>query len=101
MGGMTDAQERISAEQTKRRILYVLHMGLTELRLLARQPERGEQAEYLADVLEVMPGWLEPLRQEALADAISYLRGYEERFPVRMRDYTKFLDGSYEVPDRW
>jgi hypothetical protein len=81
------------------RLLYVLHLGFVETRLLALE-NRLQQVYDLADVMEVLPSLLCQGEQEARSKMLSLLQGYREKHPDSTFDYSKYLDW-HAVPEHF
>jgi hypothetical protein len=81
-----------------KRVLYVLHHGLTELRNRALQGDA--QAADLADALEILPGMLLDWNDERCEMARWVLNDYQSKYPGLAFDYFKYLT-EYPVPDRF
>ena len=81
----------------EKRLLYILHRGWVEARLLA-MAQRAEQLQKLADALEPIPGYLLRGPEDCL-DLIRFNLGlYEEEYRGRCFDYLAILDQA-EVPE--
>jgi hypothetical protein len=74
-----------------RRLLYILHLGFVESRLLALA-KRDEQAYDLADVMEVLPSLLSHGEDDARETMDRLLREYKGKYPDSTYDYAKYLD---------
>lgn len=85
-------------DDLRRRILFILHRGFTEVRNLALIGGSTEQIADLADALEIIPGML--LRWDADQwDMLRFvLKNYEDKYPTGRFDYTPYLD-RYPVHD--
>lgn len=55
------------SDTIKQRLLYILHIGLVEIRNLAPQTEKQKQVCALADILELIPGVIAFNKEEYLA----------------------------------
>ncbi len=87
---MIDHMTETQTEQT-RRLLYILHRGFVELRMLALNAKH-QQAHDLADALEPVPGFLDDWRDEYL-DLIRFnLRTYQTNYAGESFDYLAELD---------
>jgi hypothetical protein len=82
-----------------RRLLYVLHYGLAEIRNLAID-QGNEQVADLADALEVLPGLIDHWEDENLDFVHLVLRDYQAKYPGRAFDYLEHVD-KYDPPDRF
>jgi hypothetical protein len=81
----------------QRRLLYILHRGLVEIRLLAKSGQ-VDQAADLADLLEVIPGWLiDETKALPRREIENDLKAHEEKY-ARSFKYSDFID-RYEPPD--
>jgi hypothetical protein len=85
------------SQDLRERVLYVLHRGLVEIRLLA-QAGKLDQVRDLADILEVMPGWLSDGSKDnpSAASIKADLQLYEQRYPGSF-NYSDFID-KYDLP---
>ena len=79
----------------QRRLLFILHRGLVESRLLA-QGGNQQQVFDLADALEPLPGWLASWKDEYLDAVRENLETYAAKYPNAFR-YLDFID-KYEPP---
>ena len=79
----------------ERRLLFVLHRGLVEIRLLT-QSGKTQQAHDLADALEPFPGWIAAWKGEYLEAARSNLETYAAKYSDAFR-YIDFIE-KYEPP---
>jgi hypothetical protein len=82
-------------EDIHRRLLFVLHRGLVESRLLARAGKQ-QQVFDLADALEQIPGWMVTWDGNCLEDIRESIKTYEEKYPDAFR-YSDYLD-KYDPP---
>jgi hypothetical protein len=82
-----------------RRLLYILHLGFVEARLLALA-NRSQQVYDLADVMEVLPSLLCQEEQQARDAMRSLLQGYKDKYPDSAFDYCKYLDW-HPVPEAY
>jgi hypothetical protein len=80
-----------------RRLLFILHRGLTEVRNLACQ--ENEQIADLADALEILPGIIDCWQDDHIDLIRSILRTYEDKYPTAY-DYLAYLD-QYQPPQRF
>ena len=83
----------------KRRVLYVLHRGLVETRLLALA-KKYQQLFDLADALEQLPGYLNDWHDEHLESIRFNLRVYQDKYPGESFDYLAHLE-EYDPPIRF
>ena len=79
----------------QRRLLFILHRGLVEMRLLAMAGRMAELRD-LADALEPMPAWMANWRPEYWSAVKQNLQTYASAHPDSF-EYLQFL-GEYEVP---
>jgi hypothetical protein len=82
----------------QKRILFILHHGLAELR--NRALEDDQQAADLADALEILPGMLLDWDEDRHETARWVLNDYQTKHPGQAFDYVKHLD-EYPPPDRF
>ena len=83
-----------------KRLLYIIHRGLTQARNLALG-QNCEQIADLADALEILPGYVKEDCSEDDVEMIRFvLRNYQEKYPGSCYDYTAMLD-QYDPPDRY
>jgi hypothetical protein len=80
-----DMQER------QRRLLFILHRGLVEARLLA-QGKKIDQLFDLADALEIIPGYTDRWEDRNLEDVRFVLKNYRDKYPSPSFDYLRYLD---------
>jgi len=79
----------------QRRLLFILHRGLVEARLLA-QAGKQQQVYDLADALEPLPGWLVSWNDECLEGVRLNLQEYATKYPGAF-NYIDFID-KYDPP---
>jgi hypothetical protein len=72
------------------RLLFILHRGLVEARLLA-QAGRTQQIFDLADALEPLPGWMASWNDEHLDATRLNLQAYATKYPDAFR-YIDYVD---------
>jgi hypothetical protein len=82
-----------------RRLLFILHRGLVEMRNLAFA-QGNEQIAELADALEILPSLIDRWEEEHLQLIRSFLETYQKKFPGTGYDYLGYLE-KYEIPDRF
>jgi hypothetical protein len=80
-----DMQER------QRRLLFILHRGLVEARLLA-QGKKIEQLFDLADALEIIPGHANRWDDRSLEVVRFSLKKYRDKYPSPSFDYLRYFD---------
>ena len=83
--------------ETSRRLLYILHAGLVEIRNLAMAQGGQAQIAVLSDVLEIIPAALLEPSAEALAVIRAELQRYGAQFPTGTR-FSRILDGEGVPP---
>ena len=85
------------------RLLYILHFGCVEARLLAKE-KHNEQIFHLMDILELIPGCINQIDSDEKKPYIEIIRQsfkeYKKLFPTSIFDYTRFLDVD-EPPERY
>lgn len=86
-----------SPTELRHRLLFILHRGWVEARMLA-QGERHQQLYELADALEILPGCLETLDPETLDIIREELTRYETKYRPSCFEYTP-LFADYDVPE--
>jgi len=72
------------------RLLFILHRGLVEIRLLAGA-NKNKQAFDLADALELIPGMLKDWHDKDLDQVRILLRTYQDKYPVGGFDFVSRL----------
>lgn len=82
-----------------RRLLYILHRGLTEVRNLALAAE-AEQIADLADALEILPGMMDRWDDDQREIARFVLENYQKKYPGGGYDYLAHLE-KYPPPERY
>ena len=82
------------------RIRFLLHWGLVEIRNLAYGGGHDEQIAYLADVLELLPGFLNDEKQPKFDVIREQFANYAKRFPESRYEYLAYLDGK-AIPDHF
>ena len=85
--------------QLARRLRYIIHCGLVEIRNLASVDGTSQRIHDLADALEILPRYLEEATDEDVEIIRSVLVDYQARYP-NSRDILKYLDW-HDVPDRY
>ena len=68
-------------EDIKLRILFILHRGFVEARLLAGA-NKSKQVFDLADALELIPGMLKNWHDGDLEQVKALLKTYQDKYPV-------------------
>jgi len=79
----------------QRRMLFILHRGLVESRLLA-QAGKHEQVYDLADALEPIPGWL----AAGTSEYVDAVRENLESFLGALASWVEDMDGYYQNQGR-
>ncbi len=69
-----------------KKLLYVIHHGLTDIRNLALGAG-NEQIAALADALEILPGIIDHWEDDRLELIRFVLKTYEDKYPGRAFDY--------------
>jgi hypothetical protein len=82
-----------------KRLLFILHRGLTEARNLGLGAGQ-EQIADLADALEILPGTIDHWDDQRLETIRFVLRNYAEKYPSSTYDYSAYLE-KYEPPERF
>lgn len=82
-----------------RRLLYIIHRGFVEARLLALG-ERHQQLFDLADALENLPCYLDDWNDEHMELIRFNLKTYQDKYPGISFDYLANLETG-EVPERF
>jgi hypothetical protein len=84
-----------------RRIHYLLHRGCVQIRNLSQNAvnDHRRQIEDLADVLEIVPKYLESWDDGSLDDLKQLFTKYEAKYPSETYPFTPFLD-EYPI-HRW
>ena len=78
-------------QELQRRLLFIVHRGLVEARLLA-QAKKHEQLFDLADALEPLPSYMDNW-QDSNLEAIRFnLKTYQQKYPSPSFDYLRYLD---------
>lgn len=73
-------------DDIKLRLLFILHRGFVEARLLAGA-NKSNQIFDLADTLELIPGMLKDWHEGNLEQVRSLLKTYQEKYPVGGFDF--------------
>jgi hypothetical protein len=81
----------MNREEIQRRLLFILHRGLVELRLLA-QGQKSQNILDLSDALEPIPGYLNQWEVGYLEQIRSILKGYQAKYPDTSFDYERYVD---------
>jgi hypothetical protein len=75
----------------QRRLLFILHRGLVEARLLA-QAKSDQQLFNLADALESIPSYIDNWEDSHLEIIRFNLKAYRDKYPSPSFDYLRYLD---------
>jgi len=78
-------------QEIQRRLLFILHRGLVEARLLA-QSKKDKQLFNLADALESLPSYMAKWDDKHLEIIRFNLSRYREKYPSASFDYIRYLD---------
>ena len=84
-------------DDIKLRILFILHRGFVEARLLAGG-DKSKQVFDLADALELIPGMLKDWHDGSLDQIRSLLRTYQDKYPVGGFNFLARLSGQDPLP---
>jgi hypothetical protein len=78
-------------QEIRRKLLFILHRGLVEARLLA-QAKKHDQLFDLADAFEPIPAYMDNW-QDSHLEAIRFnLGNYRNKYPNPSFDYLRYLD---------
>lgn len=77
-------------EDIKLRMLFILHRGLVEIRLLAGAGN-SKQVFDLADALELIPGMLKDWHDGDKDQVMSLMKTYQDKYPVGGFDFISRL----------
>ena len=77
--------------ELQRRLLFIIHRGLVEARLLA-QAKKHEQLFELTDTLEPVPGYMDNWDERHLELIRFNLQKYRDKYPSPSFDYFRYLD---------
>lgn len=78
-------------QELQRRLLFIIHRGLVEARLLA-QAKKPEQVFDLADALEPIPGYMDNWDDRYLEIIRFNLKKYRDKYPSPSFDYLRYLE---------
>ena len=73
-------------DDIKLRLLFILHRGFVEVRLLA-QANKDQQVFDLADALELIPGMLKNWKNEDFERVRVLLKTYQNKYPAKGFDF--------------
>jgi hypothetical protein len=88
---------RVGQDKLMTRLLYMLHRGFVEARLLAMAGKNQQLAD-LADTMEIVPSYLQSGNDEELEIIRFGLEKYRETYPSQVFDYLGCLSGEEPVP---
>lgn len=83
-------------DQQTTRLLFILHRGFVESRALALA-KRDQQLAELADIMEVVPGYIHCPDEEDLEIIRLGLQKYQDKYPSHLFDYVGYLSGDEPV----
>jgi hypothetical protein len=78
-------------EELQRRLLFIVHRGLVEARLLA-QARNCAQIFDLTDALEPIPGYMTDWEDSHLESIRFNLKKYRDAYPSASFDYLRYLE---------
>jgi hypothetical protein len=81
-----------------KRLLYILHLGLVEIRDLALACGHERIAD-LADAMEILPGLVDKGGSDELDLIRNVLKGYQEKYQSNY-DFPRRFE-EYQVPERF
>jgi len=81
----------------RKRLGFVLHHGLVEIRYLAHTADHLTRIHDLADLLEFLPKYLDDPSEDDRSFVCTVIREYEDRHPDSWR-LLKYLHGE-SIPD--
>lgn len=84
-------------DDIKLRLLFILHRGFVETRLLAGA-NKSMQVFDLADALELIPGMLKEWHDGDLQQVRSLLKTYQDKYPVGGFDFLARLSDHGPLP---
>jgi hypothetical protein len=83
----------------EKRLLFILHRGLTEIRNMALG-QGNEQIADLADALEILPRFVQKYDEDDIEMTRFVLKNYEDKYPGHNYGLLKYVD-EYEPPERY
>ncbi|HEV3258755.1 MAG TPA: hypothetical protein VG013_17930 [Gemmataceae bacterium] len=86
-------------DNVAKRLLFILHRGLTEVRNLGLG-EGNEHIADLADALEILPRYVQECGEEDVELIRFVLKNYQDKYPHSNYDYLAYFD-KYEPPERY
>jgi len=81
----------MNQQELQRRLLFIIHRGLVEARLLA-QAQKHQQLFDLTDALEPIPGYMDRWEESHLEAIRFNLKIYRQKYPDSTFDYLRYLD---------
>jgi len=85
-------------EELSKRLLYILHLGLVEVRNLALGAG-NEQISDSADALEILPGFVNRWNEDNIEMTRFVLKTYQDKYQSAF-DYPARFD-RYDAPERF
>jgi hypothetical protein len=85
------------SEDLKLRLLFILHRGLVEVRLLAGT-NKSNQVFDLADALELIPGMLKDWHDDDFDRITTLLKTYQDKYSVGGFDFLARLSKQDPLP---
>ena len=79
------------SQEIKERLLYILHRGFVETRLLGGAGKNKQVAD-LADAMELIPGMLKNWHEDDLEKVKSLLQTYQNKYPEWRFDFVSRLE---------
>jgi hypothetical protein len=89
----------VTQTDLRKRLLYILHLGFVEARLLALG-QKYQQIFDLADAMELLPRYVDECTDENLESIRFVLKNYQEKYPESRFDYLARLE-QYDPPERY
>ena len=87
-----------TGQDLKKRLLYILHLGLTEVRDLALAAGH-KQISDLADAMEILPGLVDRCSEDDLEMIRFVLKNYQDKYHSAFDYPTRFE--RYEAPEHF
>lgn len=81
----------------RRRLRFLIHRGIVEIRNLGYAGGHDAQIADLADILEFLPEFLGEDREPNFAVIREQFEGYAARYPESNYNYLAYLDGDAEL----
>jgi len=82
----------MSDDELQRRLLFILHRGLVEIRILCQGPNNSAQVFDLADAIELIPGYLNAWHPDHFELIRFALNGYQKKYAESSFDYLRYLE---------